>query len=116
MAQMQFERAGIPIQSEADFLQLRDAIERVFGPELAAKFLKRLDRAGIPVRRFEAMLAGGYLEKVDPVLGRGGRTAQQIYDALSTSDQAQVREFYLQRLEQVGDELRSKFRKIYYCN
>jgi len=42
-----------------------------------------------------------------------GLSAQQVYQALPVSDQAQMREFYLSKLEGVDVTLRHKFRKLY---
>ncbi len=108
-----FEQAGIPVQREAQVNELKSCVERVFSPPLVTSFLKRLTRAHIPVRQFEQVLAAGMFEKVDKKLGR---SARELYQSLPLSDQSQVREFYLVRLEQVGDDLRSQFREIYYCN
>ena len=44
---------------------------------------------------------------------RTAKSAQQLYDALPVSDQAQVREFYLTALEAVDLPLREKFNKLY---
>jgi hypothetical protein len=40
-------------------------------------------------------------------------SAWQLYQALPLSDQAQMREFYLSKLETVGIALRHKFKKLY---
>ncbi len=108
-----FEQAGIPVQREAEVNELKGCIERVFSPPLVKNFLKQLNRSRIPVRHFEQALAAGVFEKVDKKLGY---SARERYQSLPLSDQAQVREFYLVRLEQVSDDLRSKFREVYYCN
>ncbi len=108
-----FEQAGIPVQREAEVNELKVCIERVFSPSLVKNFLKRLNRSRIPVRHFEQALAAGIFNKVDKKLTR---SARELYQSLPVPDQSQVREFYLVRLEQVGDDLRSKFREIYYCN
>jgi hypothetical protein len=39
--------------------------------------------------------------------------AQQLYQGLPVSDQAQMREFYLSKLEGVDIALRHKFKKLY---
>jgi hypothetical protein len=115
MTEAKFEQAIIPVQAP-EFYDLKAAIERLFGPPLVEKFLKRLSKARIPVRHFEDALAGGHLDKVAAHLARSGRAARDLYTGLPVSDQAQIREFYLVRLEQVDDRLRSKFREIYYCH
>jgi hypothetical protein len=40
-------------------------------------------------------------------------SAWQSYQALPLSDQAQMREFYLSKLETVGAALRHRFKKLY---
>jgi len=113
MAQLGFEQAGIPVQKQAEYEELRGVITRVFAAARVEKFLKRLDKGGIRVRDFEAALARGHFERVDEALGKSGRSAKQIYGSLAVSDQAQIRELYLSTLEQIDDRLRSKFREIY---
>ena len=111
---MVFEQATIKVQKEAEFAQLQAAVERVFLPENAERFLKQLDRKGIRVRDFDGVLAARALE------GAGGSkadlNASQLYQALPVSDQAQTREFYLSKLEGIDAALRHKFKKLYqYC-
>jgi hypothetical protein len=36
-----------------------------------------------------------------------------LYQALTVSDQAQLREFYLSRIEEVAPALRTKFQQLY---
>jgi len=38
---------------------------------------------------------------------------QQLYQSLPVSDQAQMREFYLSKLETVDPSLRHRFKKLY---
>jgi hypothetical protein len=40
-------------------------------------------------------------------------SAWQLYQALPLSDQAQMREFYLSKLEAVDTALRHKFKRVY---
>jgi hypothetical protein len=77
------------------------------------QFLKRVESGGIRVRDVEAVLAKGLLEKVDESLAKSGKTAQQLYEALTVSDQAQLREFYLSKIEEIEPALRAKFQKLY---
>ena len=52
--------------------------------------------------------------KSDADAGAGsGKTAQQFYDALAVTNQAQIREFYLTALEAVDLPLREKYKKLY---
>ena len=45
--------------------------------------------------------------------GEAGLNAKQLYEALPVSDQAQMREFYLSKLEDGRRALRHKFKKLY---
>jgi len=42
-----------------------------------------------------------------------GEKAKDLYSALTLNDQAQMKEFYLSRIEEVAPELRAKFHKLY---
>ena len=57
--------------------------------------------------------ASGLLEAADPALTKGGKGAKQLYEALSVSDQAQIRECYLTALEDIELPLREKYSKLY---
>ena len=104
-----FQQAAIKVEKAQEFARLQAAVEQAFLPEKAEDFLKRLDRKGIRVRDFDAVLAQRVLESV----GDSGLNARQLYESLPVSDQAQMREFYLSKLEQVEEPLRHKFRKIF---
>ena len=108
---MAFEQATIKIQSEAEFRQLQSAVEQAFLPEKTERFLNRLERKGVRVRDFDGVLAARALE--DAVGKQDGLNASQLYEALPVSDQAQMREFYLSKLEGIGAALRHKFKKLY---
>ena len=96
-----FEQAVLPIQDEPTFVAVRGALDRAFAA--TAGFLKRLSRAGLRARQFEAILAGGLL----------GPEAQTAYAALGDSDRGHVREQYLGLVETVAPELRRRFLKVY---
>jgi hypothetical protein len=104
-----FEQAAIKVEKAQEFARLQAAVEQAFLPENAERFLKQLDRKGIRVRDFDAILAQQVLESV----GESGLNAHQLYGLLPVSDQAQIREFYLSKLETVDQVLRHKFRKLY---
>ena len=106
---MGFEQAAIKVQKEQEFARLRVAVDQAFLPERIERFLKQLDRKGIRIRDFDAVLAQRALEGV----GEAGLNARQLYQALPLSDQAQIREFYLSKLEGVDSALRHKFKKLY---
>ncbi len=109
MDQIRFEQAGIKVQQEREFEQLRASVERVLAPASAEAFLRLVRRSGLRIRQFEAILAGGILEQADRSLAAAGVSAQQLYGALPVSDQAQMREFYLTRIEQVDPALRGRY-------
>jgi len=108
-----FQQAGIQIEKLQEYEQLHSALNRIFAPAAVEKFLRLLQRKGVPIRDFHRILREKLLEQADATLAKGGRSAQQIYDALTTSDQAQAREFYLTTLEAVDQLLREKFNKLY---
>ena len=98
-----FEQAVLPIQDQATFAQVEAALQRAFAPSGVSEFLKRLGRARLRARQFEAILASGLL---------GSNTAG-AYAALGDSDRGHVRERYLEMVEKVAPELRAKFLKVY---
>jgi hypothetical protein len=104
-----FQQAAIKVEKQQEFAALQAAIEQAFLPEKAGRFLKQLDRKGIRVRDFDAVLAQRVLEG----FAEAGLNARQLYQSLPVSDQAQVREFYLSKLEGVAVELRHKFKTLY---
>jgi hypothetical protein len=108
-----FEQATIKIEKEATFAELRASIERALSTASAGKFLKRMDGRGIRIRDFGGVLEKQVLESVDAELKKSGKTAKALYQELPVSDQAQMREFYLSKLEKVDVELRHKFKKIF---
>ena len=105
-----FQRAPIKIEKEQEYARLQAAVEQAFLIEKVGQFLKQLDRKGIRVRDFDAVLAQRLLEGV---VGDAGLNAKQLYELLPVSDQAQMREFYLSKLEGVDVALRHKFKKLY---
>ena len=109
---MAFEQAAIKVAKPEEFTKLHSAVEQVFRPEKVDRFLKRLDRKGIRVRDFDGVLASRAFEEIAGSEG-SGLSAWQLYQALPLSDQAQTREFYLSKLENVELGLRHKFKKLY---
>jgi hypothetical protein len=110
---MTFEQAVIKVEKEAQFAELKAAIERVFAPGSVEKLLKRLDSRGIRIRNFDGVLDQQVIEYVDGSLKKNGKTAKALYQDLTLTDQGQMREFYLSKLEQVEEALRHKFRKVF---
>ena len=106
---MAFEQAAIKVQKTQEFARLQGAIEQAFLPGKVERFLKQLDRKGIRVRDFDALLAQRVLEG----FVEAGLDALQQYQSLPLSDQAQMRELYLSKLEGVDIALRHRFKKLY---
>jgi len=104
-----FEQAAIKVENAEEFGKLKVAIEQAFLPDKIEKFLKQLDRKGIRIRDLDAVLAKRVLED----FAAPETNAQQLYQSLTLSDQAQIREFYLSKLEGVDNGLRHKFKKLY---
>jgi galactokinase len=110
---MSFEQAALKVDKEVEFEELKSAVVRALGPEKVERFLKQVRSNNLRVRDVDGVLAKRLLEKVDEVLAKSGKTAQDLYQALPVSDQAQMREFYLSKVEEVKPELRTKFQKLY---
>jgi len=106
-----FQQTVIRVEKEKEYEELRGAINRALDPERVEKFLKRVRKSGARVRDLETILARGVFEKVDDTLAKLG--AQKLYQALTISDQAQMREFYLSKVEEVDPALRAKFQQLY---
>ena len=108
---MAFEQATIKVEKEKEFEDLKGAIIRAFSQENVAKYLKKVATAGLRIRDFDLVLAKKVLEQVGAL--SKGQSANGLYSALTLTDQAQMKEFYLSKIEEVGPELRAKFQKIY---
>ncbi len=113
-----FEQAAIKVEKQQEFAKLQAAVEQAFLPQKVERFLKQLDRKGIRVREFDGVLSARLLEEVTSETSAGSGagkelSAWQLYQALPLSDQAQMREFYLSKLETVDIALRHKFKKLY---
>jgi hypothetical protein len=104
-----FEQATIKVEKAQEFAELQAAVDRAFQVANVERFLKQMDRKGIRVRDFDGVLAKKVLESV---VSAKVDTAK-LYQALTLSDQAQMREFYLSKLETVEQSLRHKFKKLY---
>ena len=102
-----FEQAAIKVEKAQEYARLQSAIEQAFSPEIVERLLKQMDRKGIRIRDFDAVLARRVLD------GDTAQNSQQLYQSLTLSDQAQMRELYLSKLEKVDVALRHKFRKLY---
>ena len=102
-----FEQAAIKVEKTQEYSRLQAAIEQAFQLEKVERFLKQMDRKGIRIRDFDAVLAQRVLD------GETAQNSQQLYQSLTVSDQAQMREFYLSKIEKVDVALRHKFKKLY---
>ena len=103
---MAYEQAQIPVQKAEDFEHLRSAIDRIFASPALEKFYRRLQIKGVSAREFEKIAALGLLEEADETLAKSGKSAKQLFGSLALSDQALMREFYLERIEKVDPKLR----------
>ena len=100
------QQAGIRIEKPEEFEQLRSALERVFAAAECRKLSASCCARAFPIRDFDRVLREKLLEQADATLAKTGNTAQALYDALTVSDQAQMREFYLTALEDIDLPLR----------
>jgi hypothetical protein len=107
---VKFEQGTIKVEKEREFGDLKAAIEKAFAADRVTKYLKKLDSRKIRVRDLAAALAA---DAIDRAAGEQVGTARSLYGALPVSDQAQVREFYLSKIEEVDPALRAKFHKLY---
>jgi hypothetical protein len=105
-----FEQGTIKVEKEREFGDLRVAMEKAFAADRVTKYLKALDSRKIRVRDLDAIFAA---DAIDRALGEKSGTARSLYSSLPVSDQAQVREFYLSKIEEVDPALRAKFHKLY---
>jgi hypothetical protein len=105
-----FEKGLIKVEKEREFGDLKAAIEKTFKAERVSKYLKELQSRGIRVRDLEAAFAA---DSIDLASGDKAGTARALYDSLPVPDQAQVREFYLSKVEEVDLGVRAKFHKLY---
>ena len=110
---MGFEQAAIKVEKEAQFAELKAAIERAFSAAAVEKLLKKLDSKGARIRDFDGVLEKQAIEHVDGTLREARKTAKGLYQELTLTDQGQMREFYLSKLEGVEEALRHKFKKVF---
>ena len=108
---MAFDQATIKVEKEKEFGELKNAVLAAFSAENVQKFLKRVSSAGIRIRDFELILAKGLFEQIEGAVAKG-QNAQALYSSLTVTDQGQLKEFYLFKIEDVAPELRAKFQKI----
>ena len=101
-----FERAEIPVVNATSFEMLKSAIGQAFG-EQVDRTLKSMESAGVQIRNAEKVIADHL--RVDKLNG----SAWELYSQLSLSDQGQIREYYLTKVEELDPELRRKYKKLF---
>jgi ribosomal protein L12E/L44/L45/RPP1/RPP2 len=107
---MAFAQAAIKVENEKAFGELKSAIGVAFTAERITKFLKKLSGQNIRIRDWDAILAAGTIDVIaEAKLG----AARELYESLKVSDQGQMREFYLSKVEEVEPALRARFSKLY---
>jgi hypothetical protein len=104
---MAFEQAAIKVEKTQEYSRLHSAVEQAFLPNRVEGFLKQMDSRGIRIRDFDGVLAQRVLD------GDTAQNSQQLYQSLTLSGQALMREFYLSKVEEVDTPLRHKFKKLY---
>ena len=108
-----FDQSGIKIEKEQEFQALKQSIERVLGTALIEKFFKKMDKKSIRIREFEKVLEQRLIDEIDADLAKSGKVSKQLYQSLTETDQGQMRELYLTKIEEVKPEIRQKFHKLY---
>ena len=98
-----YERPTMDILDATAFAAVKDAVAGAFAAGNVEKFFKSVERSGLRIRSFEAVLKAGKL----------GTGTEAEYTKLDNGDQGQIREFYLALLEKVDLALRDKFFKLY---
>ena len=110
---MAYQQAQIAVTKTEDFEQLKSVLERIFNSATVGKFYRKLQSRTVYVREFQKILDQGILESVDSGLANPGKSAKALYESLTVSDQALMREFYLERIEKVDAKVRQKYQKVY---
>ena len=98
-----YEQPSLSVENTAAYSAVAQAIERELGPGGAAAFLRKVQSKGLRVRDFAGVLAKDLL----------GKDSRAKYAALGNSDQGQIRELYLSKIEKVPADVREKFFKVY---
>ncbi len=112
---MAFQQAPLAVEKVAEFEELKRIVVRAVSGNQAERFLGLLAGDQVRVRDFEGALKRGAFDRIvknESAKGEKDR-ALKLYQGLPVLDQAQVREFYLSKIEDVPEALRAKFRKLY---
>jgi hypothetical protein len=105
-----FEPGVIKVEKEREYGDLKAAMEKAFSAERVMKYLKALESHKIRIRNLDAIFGA---DVIDAAAGNKAGTARSLYGSLPVSDQAQIREFYLSKIEEVDQAVRAKFQKLY---
>jgi hypothetical protein len=105
-----FEPGVIKVEKEREFGDLKAALEKAFATERVTKYLKALESRNLRIRSLDEILAA---DAIDRASGDKAGTARSLHSSLPVSDQAQMREFYLSKIEEVDPALRAKFHRLY---
>ncbi|HET9742289.1 MAG TPA: hypothetical protein VFQ00_06020 [Terriglobales bacterium] len=106
-----FTQAPIAVENKQLFGELKDAVENALSPARADAFLQGVKRSGLRVRQFEQVLQARVLDQLPGK--HPSRVCVDLFAELSSSDQGLLREFYLTHIENVPNELREKYSKLY---
>ena len=104
---MPFERAEIPVVNAGSFETLKNAIDEAFREDMLDRTLKSLESASLQIRDVEKVIANHL--RSEKLKGR----AWGLYSDLGLSDQGQIREYYLTKVEELDPELRRKYKKLF---
>ena|SRR5437763_1370050 len=107
---MAFEQATIKVENEQAFGELKAAIEKIFGAERITQYLKKLSGQSVRIRDWDSILEAN---TIDVIVGAKLGAVKGLYQSLTVSDRAQMRELYLSKLEGVDQALRERFSKVY---
>ena len=105
-----FEQGDIKVEKQSEFGDLKAALEKAFAADRIRKYLKELESRKIRVRDLDAVFSA---DAIDRATGEKRGRARALYSSLPVSDQAQMREFYLSKIEEVDPALRLRFHKLY---
>jgi hypothetical protein len=105
---MGYEQATIPVENAQVFERLKAAIVDAVSAPKVERFLSAIQSSGLHVRDFEAIAAKGAFARV-----QAASDVADQYQQLGASDQGQIREFYLTKIEEVESGLRQKFYRIF---
>ena len=108
MSEAGFQQAPIAVQNAESFEALKQLIDEALRADAVESFLEKVAKADVPVRRFERVLERRILEGK-----KTGPSAWALYQALTISDQGQMREYYLTKVEEIESSLRAKYQNVY---